>query len=74
MMRRNIFLPNVQSPYVLNYSSTGNTQTHGTESIRKTYTYVYGKNYTLQNIHILETYLFHIHFLKMYTTNVHNMI
>ena len=49
MLKRNIFLPNVQSPFILNYSPTENTKIHLTESTRKTYTYLYGKDHTLQN-------------------------
>jgi len=49
MLRRNIFLPNVRSPFILNYSPTKNTKIHHTESTRITYTYFYGKDHSLQN-------------------------
>ena len=49
LLRKNIFLPNVRHPFILNYSSTENIQLDNTGTTRKTYTYFYGKDHTLQN-------------------------
>ena len=48
MIERNIFLPNVRDPFILNSLPTNNLQDLGTTT-GKTYTYFYVKDHTLQN-------------------------
>ena len=50
LLRRNIFIPNIRQPFILNNIPTENLHTDGTGSTRRTYTYFYGKDHTLQNL------------------------
>ena len=49
LLRKNIFLPNVWHPFILNYTPTKSIQLDGTGPTRKTNTYFYGRDRTLQN-------------------------
>ena len=66
-MRRNIFLPNVRHPFILNYSPTENVQPDGTGPTRKTYTYLYGRDHTLQNF----PYIRELSFTKSLFKNIY---
>ena len=74
IIRRNIFLPNVQHPFILNYSSVENSSTNSNKCTGKpTHTIMvriilYRIYHALGNIH------FQIPYLKIFTTNLHSMI
>ena len=70
ILRRNIFLPNIRHPFILNLNSAKCPSQNSTD-ICKTYTYIYGKDPTVQNLpYTRELTFLNILFKNIYYTSV----